>query len=90
MIKREANKVFIFMYMYICPLCSHACHMCAYSAEAGVVLGALSLLEAVVSYSLLPRDALPAFVAALCRTVNVEQYCQTSRKVCHVTSRPLT
>ncbi|CAH0719708.1 unnamed protein product, partial [Brenthis ino] len=60
---------------------NNACHLCGYSAEAGVVLGALSLLEAVVSYSLLPRDALPAFVAALCRTVNVEQYCQNSRKL---------
>ncbi|XP_037293673.1 tuberin isoform X2 [Manduca sexta] len=60
---------------------NNACQLCAYSAEAGVVSQALSLLEAVVSYSLLPRAALPTFVAALCRTVNVECHCQASWKL---------
>ncbi|XP_013168999.1 PREDICTED: tuberin [Papilio xuthus] len=60
---------------------NHACYLCVYPAEGGVVHACLSLLEAVLSYSLLPRSALPAFVAALCRTVNLDQYCQTSWKL---------
>ncbi|XP_047024239.1 tuberin isoform X4 [Helicoverpa zea] len=60
---------------------NNACHLCVYSAEAAVVQCGLSLLEAVVSYSLLPRAALRTFVAALCRTVNLEHYCQTSWKL---------
>ncbi|XP_063533671.1 uncharacterized protein LOC134743970 [Cydia strobilella] len=58
-----------------------SCHLCAYSASAGAVVSALALLEAVVAYSLLPRAALPAFVGALCRTVNLERHCQTSWKL---------
>ncbi|XP_039753773.1 tuberin isoform X2 [Pararge aegeria] len=60
---------------------NNACHLCVYSADAGAVQGCLALLEAVVSYSLLPRAALPTFVAALCRTVIVEAYCQNSWKL---------
>ncbi|CAG4992292.1 unnamed protein product [Colias eurytheme] len=60
---------------------NNACHLCVYSAEAGVVQGCLALLEAVLSYSLLPRAALRTFVAALCRTVNLEHYCQNSWKL---------
>ncbi|KAH9628209.1 hypothetical protein HF086_006840 [Spodoptera exigua] len=58
-----------------------ACQLCAYSAEGGVVASCLSLLEAVVAYSMVPRAAHRAFVAALCRTVNLEHYCQTSWKL---------
>ncbi|KOB78178.1 putative tuberous sclerosis 2 isoform 3 [Operophtera brumata] len=57
-----------------------ACHLCVYCADGNVVSSCLALLEAVVSYSLLPRAALGTFVAALCRTVNMEHYCQTSWK----------
>ncbi|CAG5031361.1 unnamed protein product [Parnassius apollo] len=60
---------------------NNACYLCVYSADPGVVQCCLSLLEAVVSYSLLPRTALRTFVAALCRTVNIEQYCQNSWKL---------
>ncbi|CAH2106854.1 unnamed protein product [Euphydryas editha] len=60
---------------------NNACHLCVYSADSGVVQGCLSLLEAIVSYSLLPRAALRTFVAALCRTVNIEHYCQNSWKL---------
>ncbi|XP_046959991.1 tuberin isoform X8 [Vanessa cardui] len=60
---------------------NNACHLCVYSSDPGVVQGCLSLLEAVVSYSLLPRAALRTFVAALCRTVNIEHYCQNSWKL---------
>lgn len=62
-------------------MCRRACYLCEQPAEGGAVLACLSLLEAVLSYSLLPRAALPAFVAALCRTVNLDQYCQASWKL---------
>lgn len=61
--------------------CSHACHLAVYSAEAGVVASCLLLLEAVVSYSLLPRGALRTFAAALCRAANLEAHCQPSWKL---------
>ncbi|XP_075973057.1 tuberin-like isoform X2 [Anticarsia gemmatalis] len=60
---------------------NNACQLCVFAAEASVVQSGLSLLEAVVSYSLLPRRALTTFVAALCRTVNLEHYCQNSWKL---------
>ncbi|XP_034830671.1 tuberin isoform X1 [Maniola hyperantus] len=60
---------------------NNACHLCVYSSDASVVQGCLSLLEAVVSYSILPRAALGTFVAALCRTVIIENYCQNSWKL---------
>ncbi|XP_037872619.1 tuberin isoform X4 [Bombyx mori] len=60
---------------------NNACHLCVYSPEVTVVQQCLSLLEAVVSYSLLPRASLPTFVGALCRTVNMEHYCQNSWKL---------
>lgn len=64
-----------------CAFPSHACSLCVYCGESSVVQAGLALLEAVVSYSLLPRAALPAFVAALARTVNLDLYCQNSWKV---------
>lgn len=67
--------------MVVVLCCSNACHLCVYCADTSVVQCCLSLLEAVVSYSLLPRAALRTFVAALCRTVNLEHYCQNSWKV---------
>lgn len=60
---------------------NEACQLAVASAEPVAVTTALSLLEAVLSYSLLPRAALPLFVAALCRTVNIEHYCQHSWKL---------
>ncbi|KAJ0176953.1 hypothetical protein K1T71_006962 [Dendrolimus kikuchii] len=59
----------------------NACHLCGYCAEGTVLAHCLTLLEAVISYSLLPRAALPTFVGALCRTVNLEQYWQNSWKL---------
>ncbi|XP_049869315.1 tuberin isoform X2 [Pectinophora gossypiella] len=50
-------------------------------AGGGPVGAALALLEAVLSYSLLPRAALRTFVCALCRTVNLEAYTQHSWKL---------
>lgn len=46
-----------------------------------MVAAALALLEAVVAYSMVPRAAHRAFVAALCRTVNLEHHCQPSWKL---------
>lgn len=43
--------------------------------------GALALLEACVAYSLVPRGALPALCAALCRAVCHERHTRASWKV---------
>ncbi|KAI5634859.1 tuberin domain-containing protein [Phthorimaea operculella] len=53
------------------------------SGESNADVGgaSLALLEAVVSYSLLPRAALPTFLGALCRTVNLEAYTEHSWKL---------
>ncbi|CAF4953558.1 unnamed protein product [Pieris macdunnoughi] len=59
-------------------LVERACRLAAHAPDAPPVLACLALLEAVLSYSLLPRGALPSLVAALCRTVNHEHYCQHS------------
>ncbi|KAL4702381.1 hypothetical protein ACJJTC_005105 [Scirpophaga incertulas] len=60
---------------------NQACAVCSRGWDAGVGSRALSLLEAVVSYSLLPRAALPIFVATLARAVNIDHLCQPSWKL---------
>ncbi|CAK1546878.1 unnamed protein product [Leptosia nina] len=62
-------------------LVGRACQLAVHSPEPPAVLACLALLEAVVSYSLLPRAALRTFVSALCKTVNHEHYCQNSWKL---------
>ncbi|XP_060802820.1 tuberin [Amyelois transitella] len=63
---------------------SHACELAVFAEEPGVVLVSLALLEAVVGYSMLPRDGLRALVAALCRCVNLERYCQPAWKLMRI------
>lgn len=46
-----------------------------------IVLNCLQVLETIVGYSNLPTDSLTTFIAALCRTVNHEEYCQISWKI---------
>lgn len=58
-----------------------ACGVCCGRGAEGAVGAGVALLEAVASYSLLPRAALRAFVATLARTVNLEQHTQCSWKV---------
>lgn len=58
-----------------------ACGVCCGRGADGAVGAGVALLEAVASYSLLPRIALRAFVATLARTVNLEQHAQSSWKV---------
>ncbi|XP_013385066.2 tuberin [Lingula anatina] len=41
----------------------------------------LQVLDTVVCYSFLPSDSLYYFIEALCRSVNVEKFCQTSWKL---------
>ncbi|GBP30758.1 Tuberin [Eumeta japonica] len=60
---------------------NNCCYLCCYSPEVVVVQQCMGVLEAVVSYSLFPHDMLHTFVCALCRTVNVEHYCQSSWKI---------
>lgn len=58
-----------------------ACGVCCGRGAEGALGAGVALLEAVASYSLLPRAALRAFVATLARTVNLEQHTQSSWKV---------
>lgn len=58
-----------------------ACGVCCGRGAEGAVGAGVALLEAVASYSLLPRAALRAFVTTLARTVNLEQHAQSSWKV---------
>ena len=64
----------IFIFRYIC-------HLCYYSNNTEVVSASLEALDAIVCYSKLQPDSLQTFIIALCRTVNVEAYCQISWKV---------
>lgn len=56
-------------------------HLCYYSNNTEVVSGCLEALDAIMCYSNLKSDSLQTFIIALCRSVNVETYCQTSWKV---------
>ncbi|KAK2584988.1 hypothetical protein KPH14_008518 [Odynerus spinipes] len=57
------------------------CHLCYYSNNTDVVSGCLEVLDAIVCYSNLQSDSLQMFIIALCRSVNVETYCQISWKI---------
>ncbi|PSN43169.1 hypothetical protein C0J52_09893 [Blattella germanica] len=59
----------------------NTCFLCCWSNSVEVVLTCLQVLDTVVCYSNLPSDSLRTFISALCRTVNVEAYCQSSWKV---------
>ncbi|KAJ4432765.1 hypothetical protein ANN_21404 [Periplaneta americana] len=59
----------------------NTCFLCCWSNSEQVVLTCLEVLDTVVCYSNLPSDSLHIFISALCRTVNVEAYCQSSWKV---------
>ncbi|XP_066593113.1 tuberin [Prorops nasuta] len=59
----------------------YICHLCYYSNNSEVVLGCLETLDAIVCYSNLQADSLQTFIIALCRSVNVETYCQISWKI---------
>lgn len=57
------------------------CYLCYYSNSAEIVSASLEALDTIVCYSRLQPDSLQIFIIALCRSVNVEAYCQTSWKV---------
>ncbi|KAF7385574.1 hypothetical protein HZH68_014004 [Vespula germanica] len=57
------------------------CHLCYYSNNTDVVSGCLEVLDAIVCYNNLQSDSLQMFIIALCRSVNVETYCQISWKI---------
>lgn len=65
----------------ISSLVQYICHLCYCSNSAEVVSGCLEALDAVVCYGNLQPDSLPTFITALCRSVNVESYCQISWKI---------
>ncbi|XP_070579524.1 tuberin-like [Ptychodera flava] len=57
-----------------CVICSHP------KTEANIEIS-LQVLDTVICYSCLPVDSLHHFIEALCRTVNIEKFCQTSWKL---------
>ncbi|XP_015588565.1 tuberin [Cephus cinctus] len=59
----------------------YICHLCYYSNSTEVVSGCLEALDCIVCYSNLQPDSLQTFIIALCRSVNVETYCQISWKI---------
>ncbi|XP_063234483.1 tuberin isoform X2 [Bacillus rossius redtenbacheri] len=62
-------------------LLQSTCFLCSWSSSQPVVLEGLQVLDAFVCYSNLPVQSLTPFIIALCRTVNVEAYCQNSWKI---------
>ncbi|KAM0730676.1 Tuberin [Formica fusca] len=62
-------------------LVQYISHLCYYSNNTEVVSGCLEALDAIMCYSNLQSDSLQTFIIALCRSVNVETYCQTSWKI---------
>ncbi|KAK0095925.1 hypothetical protein PV326_007052 [Microctonus aethiopoides] len=60
----------------------YICHLCYYSNNTEVVSGCLETLDTIVGYNInLQSDSLQTFITALCRSVNVESYCQISWKI---------
>ena len=63
-------------------LVQYICHLCYNSHSTEVVSGCLETLDTIVGYnSNLQSDSLQTFITALCRSVNVETYCQISWKI---------
>ncbi|XP_026278513.1 tuberin isoform X1 [Frankliniella occidentalis] len=65
----------------IMQLVQNVCYLCCWVKDKNVVMGCLQVLDTVVRYSNLPSESLQDFVSALCRTVNIEAYCQESWKI---------
>ncbi|XP_008551643.1 tuberin [Microplitis demolitor] len=58
------------------------CHLCYYSNNKEVVSGCLDTLDTIVGYNInLQSDSLQTFITALCRSVNVDIYCEISWKI---------
>ncbi|XP_043279652.1 tuberin isoform X2 [Venturia canescens] len=63
-------------------LVQYICHLCYNSNSTEVVSGCLETLDTIVGYNInLQSDSLQTFITALCRSVNVETYCQISWKI---------
>ncbi|XP_020281635.1 tuberin [Pseudomyrmex gracilis] len=62
-------------------LVQYISHLCYCSNNTEIVSGCLEALDAIMCYSNLQSDSLQTFIIALCRSVNVETYCQTSWKI---------
>lgn len=65
----------------ISGIVQNTCELCCNHDSDQVVLAGLQVLQIVISYSNLASESLPPFISALCRTVNLEAYCQLSWKV---------
>lgn len=75
----ELNCVCIYFIIFL--IFRYISHLCYCSNNTEIVSGCLEALDAIMCYSNLQSDSLQTFIIALCRSVNVETYCQTSWKV---------
>ncbi|XP_063961204.1 tuberin-like isoform X1 [Lytechinus pictus] len=65
----------------IAGLVQHTCSICSRTEKEKDIEQALHVLDAVICYSCLPSESLYHFITALCRTVSVKRFCQSSWKL---------
>ncbi|XP_078690983.1 tuberin-like isoform X3 [Branchiostoma floridae x Branchiostoma belcheri] len=70
----------------VAGLVRHTCNVCNQANSEEEIEASLRVLDAVVCYSCLPSESLYQFITTLCRTINVDKFCQTSWKGlnCHL------
>lgn len=59
----------------------HLCLLMCNTNNVNTVMACLQIMSSIVAYSNMSPDSLPSFVGGLCRTVNVESYCESSWRV---------
>ncbi|XP_066292479.1 tuberin-like isoform X2 [Branchiostoma lanceolatum] len=65
----------------VAGLVRHTCNVCNQANSEEEIEASLRVLDAVVCYSCLPSESLYQFITTLCRTINVDKFCQTSWKL---------
>ncbi|XP_030839899.1 tuberin isoform X2 [Strongylocentrotus purpuratus] len=65
----------------IAGLVQHTCSICSRTEKERDIEQAIHVLDAVICYSCLPSESLYHFITALCRTVSVKRFCQSSWKL---------
>uniref|UniRef100_A0AAU7B8N1 Tuberin n=1 Tax=Pyrrhocoris apterus TaxID=37000 RepID=A0AAU7B8N1_PYRAP len=65
----------------ISGIVQNTCLLCCRSKEEQVVVKCLEVLDTIVCYTSLPSESLLTFIPTLCKTVNIELYCQNSWKI---------
>ncbi|CAH1116150.1 unnamed protein product [Phaedon cochleariae] len=65
----------------IAGLIQHTCVLCCSTSNNKTVNSCLQIMSTIVAYSNMSPESLPKFIGALCRTVNIEDYCMSSWKI---------